>query len=480
MNSLSLSVSAAEKVRLPGISLETNDLTNGLLRQLSARAPRNMLRASYYDGKRAAQQVGTIIPPQYLKLGIVLGWSGKAVDVLARRCNLDGFSWGDGNLADLGADELWDGNFLGTEVSAALTSSLIHGPAFLINTRGGEGEPASLIHAKDAMSATGTWNARTRRLDNLLSITSRDADGRLTGLVLYLDGETIEATRATGREKWEVNVSEHHFGVPAEVLPYKPRLNRPFGASRISRATMSLHDQALRAVVRLDAHMDVYSFPEFWMLGADESIFKNSDGTPKASWQIMLGRIKGIPDDEDATYPRADVKQFPASDPAPHLADINALAKLFARENSLPDTAVAISDFANPTSADSYDASQHELIAEAEGACDDWSPALRRAFVRGLAIQNGETSIPADWKSITTKWRDPRYQSRAAMADAGMKQIAAVPWLAESEVGLELLGLTPQQIRQVTAERRKQQGSSILDRLRAATPGDGDVNQPAE
>jgi hypothetical protein len=33
----------------------------------------------------------------------------------------------------------------------------------------------------------------------------------------------------------------------------------------------------------------------------------------------MLGRIKGIPDDEDATNPRADVKQFPAATPQPHI-----------------------------------------------------------------------------------------------------------------------------------------------------------------
>jgi hypothetical protein len=59
---------------------------------------------------------------------------------------------------------------------------------------------------------------------------------------------------------------------------------------------------------------------------------------------------------------------------------------MFAREASLPDTSVAITDIANPTSADSYDASQNELIAEAEGATDDWTPPLRRSIQRALAI----------------------------------------------------------------------------------------------
>lgn len=223
--------------------------------------------------------------------------------------------------------------------------------------------------------------------------------------------------------------------------------------------------------------MDVYSYPELWMLGADPSIFKNADGTQQTAWQIRLGRIKGIPDDDGAEVPRADVKQIPGSDPTPHLADINALAKLMAREASLPDTAVAISDIANPTSAESYDSSQYELIAEAEGATDDFRPALCRSFVRALAIQNEMKAdeIPDSWKSINTNWRNPRYQSRAAEADAGTKQLSAVPWLAETEVGLELLGLTPQQRSNALAERRRNGGREILRALTTAAPAVPDV-----
>ena len=73
---------------------------------------------------------------------------------------------------------------------------------------------------------------------------------------------------------------------------------------------MGLQDAGVRAMMRLEGHMDVYSFPETWMLGADQSIFKNDDGSIKSHWQVMLGRIKGVPDDDMAENPRADVKQF--------------------------------------------------------------------------------------------------------------------------------------------------------------------------
>jgi hypothetical protein len=259
--------------------------------------------------------------------------------------------------------------------------------------------------------------------------------------------------------------------VPAEVFPYKPLPRRPFGSSRISRPIMALHDSALRTVIRLEGHMDVYSYPQLWLLGADAKLFA---GRP--SWQIMLGRAMALPDNEDAENPRAEVKQFAAQSPEPHLAQLNALAKMFAREASLPDTAVAIQDMANPTSADAYDASQHELIAEAEGATDDWTPALRRTVLRGLAIQNGLDEVPEEWRSMDALWRSPRFLSRAQQADAGQKQLAAVPWLAESEVGLELLGLTPQQITRALADRRRAGGSAALRRISERLP----VQQPLE
>lgn len=458
---------AHERIRLPGVADDVNDTANRLLKQLRRLQDRNTLRASYYDGKRAVRQVGTIIPPQYWRLGLVLGWTAKAVDVLARRCNFDRATWPGGDLDDLGATDLFEAVNLKSRVNSALVSSLQHGPAFLITTRGDEaaGEPPALVHVKDALNATGDWNPRTQRLDNLLSITGRDEE-RVTSFALYLDGVTVTAERRTGG--WMADVQDHPWGVPAEVMAYRPDERRPLGRSRISRPLMGFQDAGVRTLIRMEGHADVFTIPQMVMLGADESIFKNADGSPKASWQVALGRVFGIPDDEDADTPRASVQQFPASSPEPHLAQLNATAKLFAREASLPDTAVAITDVSNPTSAESYDASQWELIAEAEGATDDWTPPLRRTIARALAIQNKDEALPAELAGLEVKWRSPRFLSRAAEADAGQKILSAIPWLADTEVGLELLGLSEQQIRTAMADRRRNGGSAALRALTAA------------
>lgn len=458
-----------ERIRVTGLTDDEQAIFDLLWDQLESHKARNLLRSSYYDGRRAIRQVGTVIPPQYYRLGIVLGWSAKAVDTLADRCNLERFTWPDGDLDSIGYQQVFADNDFGSECAAALVSSLIHGVVFAIVTRGDEsvGEPRSLIHFREATNATGQWNSRTRRLDNLLSIHERDDDGKPTSFALYLDGLTITAEKDSSG--WTVDRQEHPWGVPAEALVFKPRVGRPFGCSRISRAVMSLHDQALRTVIRMEGHADVYSIPQMWLLGADESIFRNADGSQKAGWQVVLGRVMGIPDDDDAANPRADVKQFSAASPQPHIDQLKQQAMLFSGETSIPLTSLGVSDMSNPTSAESYIASREDLIALAEKATEDWwGPRLSRVMRRGLAIANGLNEIPPEWSTIRAKWRSPVHLTRAAEADAGAKQLATVPWLAETEVGLELLGLSDDQIRRAMADRRRAEGRGVLQALRKA------------
>lgn len=456
-----------EPLRIKGLSDDETVTLNLLVEQLDLKSRRNQMRSSLYDGKRAIRQVGTVIPPQYAKIGLALGWNAKGVDGLARRCTLEKMVWPGGDIEKLGIQELIDSNYLLSEIAQGRTDSLIHGVSYLVTTRGDAGEPKALVHAKDALNATGDWNNRKRRLDNLLSVTSRK-DKKITGFVLYLDNLTVNAD--FDGQKWEVSRSEHPWHVPADPLVYRPRSSRRMGRSRMTRASISAQDSALRALVRLEGHMDIYSIPKLILLGGSDSMFKNADGTPKNSWQVALGRVFGIPDDDEAVTPRADVKQFDAASPEPHLAQLNALAKLMAREMDMSDSDFALTDMANPTAADSYSEARENLIAEAEGATDDWSVTVRRAVTRALAIQNDLDAIPKEWASIEAKWRSPMHLSRAAAADAGAKQIGAVPWLAETEVGLELLGLDEQQIKRALADKQRAAGRQVLASIAAKAP----------
>lgn len=477
MNGDQSTTSEIFKFIIPDLNDDYVETINRLYQQLVDRTPRNLLRAQLYDGKFALKQIGEIIPPTYLRTATVLGWSAKAVDTLARRCNLESFVWPDGDLDKIGGTELWDENFLATKANSAMVSSLLHGPAFLINTMGDEKiEPKSLIHVKSAMQATGDYSTRRNAMDNLLSIVDRDDKGNPSAIALYEDGLTVLSERDEKTGKWSSDVLTHDLGVPVEVLPYHPREDRPMGSSRISRPIISLQQRALKAVIRMDAHADVYSFPQMILLGAKGSAFKNADGTLKPAWQIALARVFALEDDKDEPdFPRAraDVKRFEAASPEPHLKMLEQNAMLFSGESSIPVESLGFSNRANPTSADSYIASREDLIAEAEGAVDDWRPAFRRSFIRALAIKNGERTIPKSYASIDGHFRSPIHLSKAAEADAGSKILGAGPeWLKETSVGLAKLGLTPLEIKQALAEKRRMGTANVVQALTqpATTP----------
>jgi len=470
-----------DRISVPALTRGEQDELDLLWAQLRRHRPRNNLRQAYYDFNHVVRQIGSVVPPQYYRMGAVLGWTGKAVDALTRRCNLEGFTWPEGDLDSLGYRAFRDDNHLEATFKAAVAASARLGVSFLVNTTGGENEPRSLLHYKDALNATGIWSARTRSLRSALSVTAWDEEASLpSSFVLYLRNLTITATRTASGNGWVVDKQDHPWGVPVEPVIYKP-FSREFGESRITPSMMYLQDRAVAALIRMDAHMDIYAIPDFWLLGADMGMFRDATGAQQAAWQVMMGRIKSLPDSEkriaegDDELARADIKHFPAQSPEPHLAAINALAKLFAREADLPDSSLAISDVANPTSADSYVESRESLIAEAEGATDDWSLPARRSVTRGLAILNGLDEVPPEWASIESKWRPPVFLSRTQAAMAGSQTLSALPeWVKDTEVGWEIAGLSEQQITRLRAEGRRRAARQTISAVLAAAGVDED------
>jgi hypothetical protein len=185
-------------------------------------------------------------------------------------------------------------------------------------------------------------------------------------------------------------------------------------------------------------------------------------------WDVMLGRIKAIPDDDDADpqNARADVKQFKAQSPVPHIEFLKIQAQQFSAETSIPVTSLGLTELTNPTSADAYVASREDLIAEAEGATDDWGAPMARCWARALSMAQGE-AMSENMLSIKPQWRSPLYLSRAAEADAGSKIVSAIPELAGTDVGYELMGLKPDQIRRLREELKAKEAENARNQVEA-------------
>lgn len=475
----------AEIPSVPGLTDDEQDNLASLLNQLSSKTPRNRRRSAYYDGKNAVRDLGISMPPNLQRVAMVLGWSAKAVDILSRRCNLEGFYIpGIRDQASVGLDLLWDDNQLDLESAMAGTSSLIHATAFLVVSAGDEtaGEPPVLITGRDALSSTGLWDRRARRLKAFLSIISTDEAGQPTDMVMYQPGLVTTMQRdSAARGGWTLDRQGHQYGMPVQPLPYKPSLVRPFGSSRISRAVMSLHDSAVRTMMRSEITGELYSVPQRVLLGVDEAAFMGADGQRRSMWQSLLGRIWAVDRDDEGNLP--EVKEYAAAPQTPHVEQMRTWAALFAGETSIPVTSLGINSDANPASAAAYEASREDLIQEAEGATNAWSPAWRRSMMTALSMLNGWQTPPDQFRGLQPRWRSPATPTRAAAADAAAKTLDKFPWLSDTELGLELYGFDRSFITRAMAERQRQQGRQLLDRISAGqslVPDDLGELTPAE
>lgn len=448
-----------------------------LLAQWRTKRPRNNIRSAFYDMKNATRHLMSAnAPAEVRRRKYVLGWSALAVDKLNRRCNIDGFYDPSGhNLADLGLTDLERANRLRTELSQAGVSSLIHAVSWLITVQGGEGEPDVLILPRDATNATGIWDVRRRSLRSFLSITDVDDRGEPTAMTMYLYGLNILMVKVDG--KWTADHREHDYGLPVDPMRYKPRLGRPFGSSRISRAVMSIHEQAIGVMGRADVNGIAYSLPRYALLGATEQAFQNADGSIKPTWQAAWDAIWAIGDDEDlaregSNLARADIKQFHGQSPEPQTAHLRMLAQLMSGETGIPIGEFGLIGDSNPTSEGALEEGKDDLISEAERTTDDWTPDLSATMTRALRMLN-DGDVPDDL-DVTPIWRNPIHVSRAAAADAGAKVLEQHPELRGTEVGMEISGLTADQIRRARAEIRVNRGRAVRGRL-TSEPDSGDA-----
>ena len=446
-----------------------------LWRVWTLRLRRNVLRTQYYDQHNVLKDLGIAIPPHLTELELVLGWPAKAVDVLARRCRLDGFVVpGDENDV-FGVSELWRGNDMHIELPQTLTSALVHSCAFLTVTRGdvSAGEPEVLISSQSALYGSGIWDSRRRRLKAALTITDMDEIGRVTGWALFMPQMTIRALFENGA--WGISRFGHTLDrLPVEVLPYKPRLDRPFGCSRISRAVMGLTDSALRTVVRMEVHAEFFSSPQRYAMGADESMFVDADGEPLNQWQAILGRVWAAGRDPD-TGEVPQLGQFAQSSPQPHTEQLRSLAAMFCSETSLPLSALGIVHD-NPASAEAIEAAERDLIIEARYAMDCFGPRLARAMTTAVQIRDELDAPPDELARLDALWRDPENPPQSAAGDFLIKTVQAMPWLAESKVPLEQLGWDSTTVERAWADKRRSNVTSLLNRLpvRPAVPDNAD------
>lgn len=422
----------------------------------------------FYDGSRVIRDLGISTPPSMQNLQAVAGWPGTVVDVLEER--LDWLGWS--SDTDYGLGEVYADNDLDVESGMAHLDALIFGMSFVAVGSGVDDEPSPLITPWSPLSATGVWDKRARRLSSALSVTM-DA-GKPAEVTLYGPNSTDTFSNTNGA--WlATDRDQHNLGrVPVVLVPNRSRGSRQIGRSEITRPVRYYTDAAGRTLRGLEVNREFYNAPQRVGLNIAEEMFQDGNGNPVSQWTAISGRFQFVPPSDDPTAPQPDIKQFAPASPAPYVDQVRGYATLLAAESGIPSSYLGF-ETEQGASADAIRAGEARLVKRAERRQTTFGRAWREVGRLALLIRDGV--VPDDFAStIAAKWRDASTPTVAATADAGQKQLAAVPWLADTDVGLELLGLDERQISAAIAGKRRAGMASVMANLRPMGAPDAGVS----
>lgn len=456
---------------VPGLTPAEQAALSQLVELWRVKQPRNRLRQAYLDGVVRPDNLNISVPDDLVdQLGAVIGWPRKVVFGLSDLLIWDGVTSSTGSDNPFEIDDLLASTGFELEIAQTIPSSLTHSVAFLTLRKGVEaaGEPPVIIQGHSADWAAGLWDRVRRRLSYGLTIDDIDDAGRPTRFTLYtVDSTYIVEQQATSA--WTIVHAELH-GLGAammEALPFEPSLDRPLGRSRISRDVMSITQRAMRTVLREELATELFTAPGILLSGVDSDLIDDL-----RSWDWKLGTIKTISSGEEPEGPKVTV--LPQQSAQPFTEQMRALATELSGVSSLPVSSLGVIQD-NPSSAEALYAAKEELVIKAKNAQRVFDAALTRVYAHAVMMRDGIDEMTPELRSLATRWGDPAHPSIVSQSDAIVKQISALPWLAESPVVLEELGYSGSQIARLMSDKRRAEASGLLDRLSAQDTTDTTV-----
>ena len=441
--------------RIRGVDDEDMPVIRELLRVWRNKYPRNLIRSAYYDCRERFKDFGISIPDQIKsRVEAMIGWPELAVRSLSDLSDFEGFSVGASD--SLGVRELFDDNQLDVLAGELIVSAYKHSCSFLTIGADPDNADRIVMIPRSADWSAGIWDRKNHRLAAALTITEDDKDGRICGFNVWLPGKTYECS---GRvQPWHAVKYETHLDQPSVVaLAYDRQMDRPFGHSRISRSLMSLVDAGFRTVVRMEASAEFYSVPKLWFIGA------NKDAFAKNTWTSLIQAINAISYDEDDHVP--ELKQVNQASLQPHSDMLKTMAMLVASQTRMPVDYLGIT-LDNPTSAEAMVSAERRLTRIADRQNVTFGRELKRAMGIAVALREGTTSIPDTMRDIYPVWAPTREISDAARADAFTKIADKITGYADSDVGLERLGLSREEITRLRADQQHQRAKAQIDQLK--------------
>ena len=121
----------------------------------------------------------------------------------------------------------------------------------------------------------------------------------------------------------------------------------------------------------------------------------------------------------------------------------------------------------NPSSAEAIYAAKEDLVIEATAMDRAAGYNLARVAQNVACLQAGVSpaDLDEDMRRVSARWRNPAMPSVVSQSDAMVKQIQAVPALAATDVALEEMGYSAEQITRIRSQVRRASADGVLERL---------------
>lgn len=421
----------------------------------------NVERDDYYLGHIRVKDLGISMPKDLAgRIDPRVDWPRKAVHALADRSVFNGFACDDED-ADAKLRAVCAANQLERLYRKNLIGELKHCCGFWTVTDGGNGVP--VISAYPATAAAALWDDAQKRIQAGLVVAESkkmpgDAERVPTVVHLLTRDSLVVLTRAGG--SWQAEYREHSMGrCLMEPMAHGATLERPFGTSRITRSVMSITDDAIRQRARMEVAAEAATLPQTWLLGTYKRMINDQN-----KYDASMGAVNEITKDPDGDSPT--IWQSAQLQMAPLTEYLRQLACQMSAVTNVPVSFFGVSND-NPSSSDAIAASLEPLVIDAKNLNRDNATALRNVAYMALAVVNGTdyaTERDAGY-NLNPRFLSPAYPSVVSLSDAVLKQVQALPKLAESTVAYELLDYTDEQIQRIESDARKAQASRAIASL---------------
>lgn len=453
-----------------GITDDARGWVSDLSDEYSRHITHNNLLRNYYDGLVDVSDYGVTadIPNDQ-----TCHWPQKAVDALADRIRLEGFTSPE-ELDQAEIDSIAERTNLVSNYNRHLPVKLIYGCMAATVNRDADGHAKVRFHSAETFTALPSPDYTDGVVAGGMAIARRErtpwSNGYMVPTVVNLHTPyNVGEFRQVDNGQWTYTP-----GPTREELPTLYVFSHngtgtlaPFGQTRITRFVRTLTDDAIRCMWHMQISGAFYSMAKLWMTGLTDEQF---DSVMENKSKYQLSRILALTVGADGETP-PNVGQLSGNSPQPFIDELRALACQFSGATGVPLNSLGIVQD-NPSSAEAIQAAREDICLVAERDIEADKSTLARVVRAALAIERNTTTDALADVDILPRFASPMLYSLSAKADWATKVASIRQGFGETDVAARMVGIDESDLASVKSDEARAATNAAISAFFGASNAD--------